>query len=204
MRKETNKKKSLAKNNLPAVITPPLTRQELVTQKSRQLEAGEITAYDFAQELRLEDKQFRFVELYTSQENLMDGEHAAMIAYEIDPTEKKAIQKARAIAKRLESHQGVCTLITSLLSSLGWNDENVRKQHIALYEQNADKKMKFMALKLYYEVTGKLKKDQTISVVHSLDPSVLSNEELIMTRNNIYKMEGKQIPGDFTEFEVIA
>ena len=182
----------------PLMKIPNVTRGELVAKKSKELAAGETTVEEFSQLLRLTDQETRYAELYTSPELKMNGEQCALIAFDIPAGEKNAAVRARAIAKRMGTHQGVISLISALLTSYGWNDENVRKHHLALMEQNADLKMKAIAIKMYYEVTGKLNKNQEISVKHSIDPSVYNMKELINLRNAIAKGQGRELP-DITE-----
>jgi hypothetical protein len=188
-----------SKEKLLTPIAEPvkaLTRQELVIKKSKELEDGLITVADFATELRLTDQQREFAVQYASLENLGNGEAAAMIAFNIQPTEQRAVQRARAIAKRLEAHQGVLTLVNALLTSQGWNDSNVRKQHLFLLQQNVDLKMKGIMIKLYYEVNGTLKKDAPISVVNNIDINVYSTDEKKKIRDMLYKGMGRSIPED--------
>lgn len=186
----------------PLVKAVPKTRQELLNERTKQLENGEITSWDFAQELRLTEEQFRYAEAFASLDNLGNSEQAAMIAYDINPIEKKALQRARALANRLDKHQGVITLVNALLSVQGWNEENIRKQHLFLIAQNADFKIKAIAIKMWYEVNGKLKKEQEISIKHSFDYSALTTEELMNLKQSMAKAAGKQFT-DYTDIDPI-
>jgi len=131
---------------------------------------------------------------------LGNGEEAAIEAFEIEPGSTQ-LARARSIAKRMGKHQGVITLINALLSSQGWNEANVRKQHLFLIQQNADFKVKSIAIKLWYDVNGLLKKEQNISIKHSFDYSTLSTDELLKMKELMNKASNSNL--DITDIEEI-
>ena len=116
MRKKTNKELTTelqqgANQLLTPMIRPVAkTRMELVNLKAKELEEGIITAYDFAQELKLSNQEYKYAEIFSSIDHLGNGEQAAIEAFKIEPGSQQ-LSRARAIAKRMGKHQGVITLV---------------------------------------------------------------------------------------------
>lgn len=192
MRKKTEKqaKQELVSQSL--VQLKPRTRGELLDQRVKQLQDGDITARELADELKLDDQQFKFCELYCSPEYLGDGIEAVKVAYAIteDTGVRNPENKTNNTLKRLMKHQGVITLINAMLHNSGYSVEAAKKALGFLVTQHADKKMMGIAAKIILEAEGKLKREQEITVKHQFDYSALSTEELLKMKAMLNKAQG--------------
>ncbi len=98
-----------------------------------------------------------FCQLYALEREFMgNGTSCYIEAFDIDVKRKGAYDGARASASRLLATVNILTRINELLSTEGFNDENVKKQHLFLINQDADLKTKKGAVELYYKVEGKI------------------------------------------------
>lgn len=84
-----------------------------------------------------------------------NGTQSYVVAYEINKSQRNWYKVAQGQASRLLSNEKICKRINELLDGQGYNDENVRKQHTFLLNQQTDLTTKLGAVKEYNRVTGK-------------------------------------------------
>lgn len=116
---------------------------------------------------KLNPKRELFCQLYTSQDVEMfgNGVQAYIEAYNIDVTKKGAYNTAKANAHRLLTNAYVVERINELLEMGGFNDENVKKQHLFLLNQHANLPVKQKAVDSYYKLKGKNKEKENTIVI---------------------------------------
>lgn len=185
MRKPTKQAvstKMLKNAGLPALKTPDITRGELMLLRAMEMQEGKITTKQFADELHLTDEMLKYAEYYTSTEHLGDSYTAVIEAYNLDINDREVTAKCNKILKRIEKHQGLTTMINALLHTQGLNESNVDKQLLFCVNQHTDMKVKLMAIKLFKEMNGKLKKEQAMTITHRYDYSAMSLEKKLQLR----------------------
>ncbi len=101
--------------------------------------------------MKLNLKQEKFCQLYTSQDREMfgNGVESYIEAYEPDKSNENWYNGAKASASRLLSSVNVIERINELLEEGGFLDQNIDKQHLFLINQHADLKTKLGAIKEY-------------------------------------------------------
>lgn len=76
---------------------------------------------------------------------------------------------AASLASRLLTKVKIIDRINSLLSTGGFNSENVDKQHLFLINQHADLKTKMAAIKEFNELKNRIQKKVDINIGFQLD-----------------------------------
>lgn len=95
-------------------------------------------------------KEKKFSDLYLQ----LNG-NGAKAAYEV--YDCKNIRVAAAIASENLTKPNIIEYINLKLEENGFNDENVKKQHLFMLNQFADLSAKNKAIETYYKITGKYK-----------------------------------------------
>lgn len=107
-------------------------------------------------------RQEYFCELYISTDKDLfgNGTQCYIEAYDVDITVKGAYDVARVKASQLLTKGNIIERINALLSTGGFTDENVDRQHLFLINQHADLRTKMQAIKefnvLKKRITNKL------------------------------------------------
>src|SRR3990167_4547063 len=106
---------------------------------------------------KLNLKQERFCQLFATQEEFF-GNGVASYLKAYNPKREKVnwYKIACTDASRLLSNAKVCARIAELLTTDGFNDENVMKQHLFLINQMDDKSAKNKAIESFYKLKGKI------------------------------------------------
>lgn len=159
-------------------LPDPETRGAFIEQRGQQLQRGELTLLDIGKELKLTMRQIEFARLYISEDFYGHGTEAACKAYGFDISIPKEKASAANIANVNLKNAAVLTLINCFLSAEGMNKVHMDKQLVFLATQKNDLKAAAVALKLYYQVTGRLTNKIEMTVKTQQDLSKLSNEEL--------------------------
>ena len=157
---------------------PIHNREELVSVKAEKIRTGELTIQDFAKELKLTDLQLTFCLEYTKPDCFGDHITAYGKAADLDLTDARSKQLARTGGLQLTKHVACTTLINALLESEGFTAENAKKALVFLMNQFEDKRMKFAASKLFFEMNGQIKNHSEVTVKHQFDYSTLDPEKL--------------------------
>lgn len=95
-------------------------------------------------------KEKRFCELYLQ----LNG-NGAKAAFEI--YDCKNVRVAAAVASENLTKPNIIAYINLKLEENGFNDENVKKQHLFMLNQFSDLSAKNKAIETYYKITGKYK-----------------------------------------------
>lgn len=115
-------------------------------------------------ELKLTPKQLRFCELYaTDREFFGNGVQSYAGAYNIDLSQKKGYNTARANSSALLTNTDIMSCINLLFEAHGLNDTFVDKQLERLIIQDADFKTKLGAIKEYNSIKGRNKNNLDIT-----------------------------------------
>lgn len=164
---------------IPSVVqAKAMTQNEIIKLYSKQLENGEATIYDIGKQLKLTNKQIDFAKYYVSEEFYGNGIAAYGKAYSIDYTDKNQRNRCSAGASASLKHHTIMLLINILLDANGFNDEFINKQIMFLATQSSDLKAKALGIKLYNDVTGRVKKQVEINHTKTYDFSQLKPDEL--------------------------
>lgn len=165
----------------PVLIVPTkqLTRTEYISQKANLLKNGEATIYDIGRDLKLTTKQIDFAKAYTDpNEAFGNGVQAAGIAYDLNPSNKNERNRCAVYAHNNLRHAAILTLIDILLDTEGLNDSYVDKQLLHLIQQNADLKVKVIAIKEYNAMKNRTKKQVEITHNNNFDLTRVGIDEL--------------------------
>lgn len=91
-----------------------------------------------------------------------NGVEAALEAYDC-----KDRRSAASVASRVLTEPNIIAYINSKLEESGFNDDNVRKQHLFLLNQHSDFNSKSKAVDMFYKLKGNYAPEQ-IEHTHSL------------------------------------
>jgi len=124
---------------------------------------------------KLNERQEKFCQLYINgkKELFGNGVQSYLEVYEIDRSKPNWYKTACAATSQLLSNIKVIDRIRELLEDGGFEDENVKKQHLFLLNQHSDYGVKMRAISDYYKLKGKYedKSDSlgelTIKIVNS-------------------------------------
>lgn len=110
----------------------------------------------------LNERQEKFCQLFASsdKEFFGNGVQSYIEAYEPDQSKPNWYKSACQSASQLLSNIKVCARISELLDTGGFNDENVKKQHLFLINQYADAGAKQKAISDFYKLKGKYAPDE--------------------------------------------
>lgn len=157
------------------------TRMELIQFKANQLKSGDLTIYDVGRELKLTMKQIEFAKAYTDPtEHFGNGIAAAAKAYDLNPSDKRERAICATYANQNLKHAAIMTLVDILLDTEGLNDQYVDKQLLFLISQNADLKVKGLAIKEYNAMHNRTKKQVEVTHNNNFDFTRVGVEELKM------------------------
>ncbi len=163
-------------------ITPAkqFTKMEFIKLKAEQLNSGELTTLEIGQELKLLPRQIDFCRYYTTEEFYGNGIRAYGKAYGLNPDDKNQRAACSVGANNHLKHAAILMMVNILLDSEGFNDGFIDKQLLSVATQNADLKAKMLAIKTYYEVTGRIKKQVEVNHTRTYDFSQIGVNELAM------------------------
>jgi len=105
---------------------------------------------------KLNPKQELFCQLYTSKEFYWNWVQTYIEVYKPDQTKKNWYKTACAAASRLLSNVKICTRISELLDTAGFNNEFVDKQHLFLITQFADLGVKWRMIDSFNKLNGRI------------------------------------------------
>lgn len=135
--------------NLPAPIggTVNITAESLPTL----LQNGQITVEQAGEFLELDADQIQFAKLYLQLG--CDELEAIAEVRSLNLSNRRQLEEARRISKRMLEHIGVNTLINAQLNSSGLNDEFALASLKHLISQNANKSVRLKAAETYLKIT---------------------------------------------------
>ena len=125
-----------------------------------------IGKYEGEPKKKLTLKQDKFCKNYaTTVEFFGNGTQAYGNAYGIKMTSELKVNCVKVCASRLLKNENICARIGELLEEAGYNDENVRKQHLFLINQFVDLKTKGKMIDSYNRMKGKEEEEGKTTVI---------------------------------------
>ncbi len=108
-------------------------------------------------ETGLNPKQEQFCQLYaTEKEFFGNGVESYLEVYDIDRTKPNWYKTACVTASKLLSNNKVCTRIAELLTTEGFNDQNVDKQLLFVINQHLEFGSKVAAIREYNKLKQRI------------------------------------------------
>ena len=106
----------------------------------------------------LSDKEVEFAKLYTNGELMGNGIQSYAQAYNVNLAIPGKYNVCKARASTLLKKPEVLNYIKSIFEHYGLNDADVDSQLLFCINQMADMQAKVQAIKIYYELSGRIKK----------------------------------------------
>lgn len=109
----------------------------------------------------LSDKEFLFCQWYTNNNELRgNGVQAYGKAFNLDLSTSAKYNVAKSNASKLLSRLDVLKCIQSIFENDGLSETTVQNEHSFILRQNSDFGSKLGAVRLWYEINGRLRKVQ--------------------------------------------
>lgn len=151
-----------------------LPAQSILDRLTEKLKTNVATVDRVGRELRLTPKQVHWAKLYASGAYELNVTKITMEAYPDSNYATAGIQGMQNL-----SHPCIGALVDMIMVTSGASDLNLMKQTVKVLNQDANLPAKVQALRLMFEVKGRLKDHIEVTIKQEIDVSKYTTEQLL-------------------------